>query len=229
MIRVDRLAVQLGSFRLAGVSFEVPRGEYAVLMGRTGSGKTTLVESICGLRRVAAGGIWIDNRDVTHLSPAARGIGYVPQDGVLFTHLTVREHLEFALEVRRQPRRAIGPRVAELARMLQLESLLDRRPRGLSGGESQRVALGRALSFEPQVLVLDEPLSALDGESREQTCDVLRTMQRQTGITTLHITHSADESRRLADRRLRMEEGQVFVESNDHPYAAEIATNLARA
>jgi molybdate/tungstate transport system ATP-binding protein len=226
MIRVDNLAIQVGAFRLAGISFEIPTGDYAILMGRTGSGKTTLVESICGLRRIDSGSIWIGNRNITGLPPATRGIGYVPQDGALFTHMTVREHLSFALEIRRLPSRSIEPRVAELARLLQLEPLLDRRPRGLSGGESQRVALGRAMSFEPEVLVLDEPLSALDGESREQTCDVLRTVQRQTGVTTLHITHSVDESRRLADRRLRLLDGQILVESTDTADTDDAVPNL---
>jgi ABC-type sugar transport system ATPase subunit len=215
MIRVENLTLAAGAFRLSGITFEVPTGKYAVLMGRTGSGKSTLVESICGLRRIESGHIWIDNREITKLPPSARGIGYVPQDGALFAHLTVREHLRFALEIRRLPQRIIESRVAELAPMLQLEALLDRRPAGLSGGERQRVALGRAMSFEPKVLVLDEPLSALDGESREQTCQVLRTVQRLTGVTILHITHSTDESRWLADHLLQLVDGQILVEVAD--------------
>jgi ABC-type sugar transport system ATPase subunit len=228
MIRVANLTLTAGTFALRGIAFEIPTGEYAVLMGRTGSGKTTLAESICGLRSIESGSIWIGNREITQLPPARRGIGYVPQDGALFAHLTVRDHLRFALEIRRLPDRTIETRVAELARMLQLEALLDRRPRGLSGGERQRVALGRAISFEPKVLVLDEPLSALDGESREQTCQVLRTVQRQTGVTTLHITHSINESRRLADRLLRLVDGQVLLETADD-FENDRISDLSRA
>ncbi|MCA9054494.1 MAG: ABC transporter ATP-binding protein, partial [Planctomycetaceae bacterium] len=134
---------------------------------------------------------------------------YVPQDGALFSRMTVRDHLGFALVVRRTPREEVSRRSAELAELLGLEQLLDRRPRGLSGGERQRVALGRALAFRPRILCLDEPLSALDSETRRQMCVLLRTVQQQTGVTTLHVTHNLDEAQLLADCLLRIEEGQV--------------------
>jgi ABC-type sugar transport system ATPase subunit len=122
--------------------------------------------------------------------------------------MTVREQLGFALHVRGR-HGEIPDRVAELSRLLGLEALLDRGPRGLSGGESQRVALGRALSFRPRILLLDEPLSALDAETREEMYRLLREVQQQTGVTTLHITHSPTEARRLADQLLLLEHGQV--------------------
>jgi ABC-type sugar transport system ATPase subunit len=208
MIQVENLSVRAGAFHLDRVSFTVPAGRCAVLMGKTGSGKTTLVEAVCGLRPITAGRIVLLGRDVTGLGAADRGVGYVPQDLALFPTMTVREQLGFALHVRGR-HREIPDRVAELSRLLGLEALLDRGPRGLSGGESQRVALGRALSFRPRILLLDEPLSALDAETREEMYRLLREVQKQTGVTTLHITHSPTEARRLADQLLLLENGQV--------------------
>lgn len=209
MIDVRNLAVDVGRFQLRGIEFQVPRGAYAVLMGRTGSGKTTLLEALCGLKPVVRGTITLADRDVTKLAPAQRGIGLVPQDGALFRSMTVREHLEFALVLRRWPTVRRQQRVEELATQLGLTSLLHRRPRGLSGGETQRVALGRALSFQPAILCLDEPLSALDDESRQELMEVLKRVQQQTGVTALHITHNRQEADRLADVRLQLTDGRI--------------------
>jgi ABC-type sugar transport system ATPase subunit len=178
-------------------------------MGKTGSGKTTLLEAISGLTAITAGSITLLGRDVTHLEPAARGVGYVPQDLALFPTLSVRDHLAFSLDVRRRPAAEIDKRVAELAELLGIGHLLDRRPAGLSGGEAQRVALGRALAFHPQVLLLDEPLSALDDDTRADMVSLLRSVQRLTGVTTLHVTHSLGEAKKLADRLLVLKNGCV--------------------
>src|SRR3990172_1817105 len=145
MISINNLVVRAGSFLLDQISFEVPAGQYAVLMGKTGSGKTTLLEAICGLKRVLHGSIRLGGREVSRLRPAERGIGYVPQDKALFTTMTVREHLAFSLVLRCWTRPEIDQRVQELSELLGLQALLTRRPAGLSGGEAQRVALGRAL------------------------------------------------------------------------------------
>ncbi|MCR4415075.1 MAG: ATP-binding cassette domain-containing protein [Thermoguttaceae bacterium] len=209
MIALSGVTIHQGAFSLCDVSFDVAEGQYAVLMGRTGSGKTTLLEAICGLRRVAQGSIRLMGRDVTRLRPAARGVGYVPQDGGMFSRLTVREHLGFALAIRRWPRHAIQRRVDELAERLGLEHLLDRRPYGLSGGEVQRVALGRALAMRPGVLLLDEPLSALDEDTRAEMHDLLRAVQHETRVTVLHVTHNRSEACRLADLVLELRDGQV--------------------
>ncbi len=214
MIVVERLYLRSGAFVVDDLSFEVPTGEYAVLMGRTGTGKTTLLEAICGLKPVRAGTIRLLGVDVTHLRPAERGVGYVPQDLALFPTHTVRQHLSFALEVRRWPQPAIDNRVAELAELLGIQRLLDRWPLGLSGGESQRVALGRALSFRPRILLLDEPLSALDDTTREEMYALLRSVQRTTGVTTLHVTHSLSEAKALADRLLLLSDGRVAVSAD---------------
>ena len=212
MIAVEHLKVRVGGFALEDVSFDVPTGNYAVLMGRTGAGKTTLLEALCGLKPVAGGTIRLNERDVTRLKPAERGIGYVPQDRALFQTMTVREHLAFALTVRKAERQVIHRRVMELSQLLGIEHLLERRPHGLSGGEAQRVALGRALSVRPGILCLDEPLNALDDETREGMQRLLADVQQSTGVTILHVTHNRDEAEQLADRILVLREGQVVCQ-----------------
>lgn len=209
MILVHNLSINAGAFRLSDVSLEVPTGAYGVLMGKTGSGKTTILESILGLRTIAGGLIRLDDRDVTRLNPAVRGIGYVPQDAALFAEMTVRDHLAFAMLIRRFTKKEIDQRVAELAESLGIAHLLDRTPRGLSGGEGQRVALGRALSFRPRTLCLDEPLSALDSETRTQMCELLSDISRKEHVTTLHVTHNLDEAEQLADCLLSLKDGQI--------------------
>ncbi len=213
MIELDQVTVRAGSFELRDVSMRIPAGSHAALMGRTGSGKTTLMEAICGLRPVTAGRVWIDGRDVTTAVPGTRGVGLVPQDAALFGHLTVREHLTFALELRGWTAEAMAARVEALSGWLGIGGLLDRLPAGLSGGEAQRVALGRALSFHPRVLCLDEPLSALDDDTREGVCGLLEETRRREGVTVLHITHNRSEAARLADVMLRLRDGRVELEA----------------
>ena len=200
MIELRNVTVRSGTFLLRRISFQIKAGEYAVLMGTTGRGKTTILESICGLRQVVEGQIFIHGRDVTRWSPADREIGYVPQDLALFPTLTVQQHLEFALRLRKQSAAIVAERTHELSEVLCIGHLLTRSIVGLSGGESQRVALGRALSFRPSILLLDEPLSALDESTRNEMHDLLRRVTESTGVTTLHVTHSVAESESLADR-----------------------------
>jgi ABC-type sugar transport system ATPase subunit len=209
MIAVEQLTIRIGAFALADIGFSVAKGQYAVLMGRTGAGKTTLLEAICGLRPVAGGTIRLNERDVTRLKPAERGIGYVPQDRALFQSMTVRGHLAFALVIRKADPKVIAERVGELSRLLGLEHLLDRMAHGLSGGEAQRVALGRALTARPGILCLDEPLNALDEETRHEMHALLRKVQQTTGVTTLHVTHDLGEAAQLADQVLLLRDGKV--------------------
>ena len=189
MIAVSDLFVTAGKFRLRHVSFVVPSGAHAVLMGPSGTGKTTTLEAICGLRSVDSGRIVIAEREVTHLAPAARNLGFVPQDGALFPHLTERENAGFALKVRGQSAAEIITRVEELAAQFGLTPLLDRRVTDLSGGEKQRVALARALASRPPVLLLDEPFSALDVPGRGILRQHLQRLRELNGITILHVTH----------------------------------------
>ncbi|MBI3410530.1 MAG: ATP-binding cassette domain-containing protein [Planctomycetes bacterium] len=209
MIALEHLSIVSGTFALERVDLLVPTGRYAVLMGKTGSGKTTLLEAICGLRRVTAGRIRLLARDVTGLKPAERDLGYVPQDRALFQTMTVWENLAFALRVRRWNKDRIAERVEELAALLGLTDLLLRRPHRLSGGEAQRVALGRALSFQPRVLLLDEPLAALDQETRIEMHTLLQTVRERTGVTTLHVTHDLEDTRRLADLVFQVRDGRI--------------------
>jgi len=209
MIAVEHLQVHVGNFTLADVSFTVPGGQYAALMGRTGAGKTTLLEALCGLKPLTRGTIHLNGRDVSRLKPAERGIGYVPQDRALFQTLTVREHLAFALVIRKAASPVIEQRVAELSRLLGLDHLLERKPQGLSGGEAQRVALGRALAVRPGILCLDEPLNALDDETRQEMYQLLAEVQQSTGVTILHVTHNLEEAEQLADQILVLQNGKV--------------------
>ncbi|MEZ6126885.1 MAG: ABC transporter ATP-binding protein [Planctomycetaceae bacterium] len=209
MIELRDVTITAGQLILSGVSFQVAAGDYAVLMGRTGQGKTSILEAICGLRSIQQGSILIANRNVTQSSPAARGIGYVPQDLALFPTMTVRDHLLFALRLRRSPQKLMADRVSELADVLGIGSLLNRHPQGLSGGEAQRVALGRALSFRPSVLLLDEPFSALDEATRAGMHHLLKTITQKWQMTTLHVTHSTEEAEVLATRRLLLLDGKI--------------------
>jgi ABC-type sulfate/molybdate transport systems ATPase subunit len=209
VIAVHELIVFAGSFRIGPVSFQVPTGAHAALMGRTGTGKTTLLEAICGLRPVNSGRVELMGRDVTNLKPAERGVGYVPQDLALFTTMTVRRQLAFGPAVHRWRKQQIEQRVEELAGLLGIRYLLDRTPQGLSGGEAQRVALGRALAVRPGILLLDEPLGALDDQTREEMYVLLQSVRTATGVTTLHVTHNHEEAERLADVFLALEAGIV--------------------
>lgn len=211
MISVEQLGISQGAFRLDGIDFAVPTGSYAVLMGATGSGKTTLLEAIAGLRAAHSGRIMLDGRDVTSLSPAARSLGYVPQDNTLFRTRSVFRNLSFALELRHLPPAEIGERVREMAGWLRIAPLLDRTPTGLSGGEAQRVALGRALIFKPSLLLLDEPLSSLDDDTRGQLVEILQALRARRDVTVLHITHNRSEAESLADVRFKIEAGKVNV------------------
>jgi ABC-type sugar transport system ATPase subunit len=211
MIHLRQLSVRSGAFVLTDVELCVPSGGYGVLMGSTGSGKTTLLEAICGLRKVAAGSVLLDGVDVTRWSAGSRGIGYVPQDAALFPTLSVRDHLAFGLELRRRPQREISQRVEEVAAALAISALLRRTPRHLSGGEARRVAIGRALAFHPRLLLLDEPLTALDEEHRLRLIEQLKTLHRAEQVTTLHVTHYSEEAAALGDHFFRLVDGRIVA------------------
>ena len=209
MIQITDLYVRQGSFELQGINLQLPQQAYGVVMGPTGSGKTTLLEAICGLRRPSRGRIEIGGKQVTDWPPAQRRIGYVPQEGALFPGMRVDRQIAFALRARRVSRQQQRQRVLELARLLDCQELLERYPGGLSGGEQQRVALARALAFGPQLLCLDEPLSALDATARESMVDLLAQVVASQPITVIHITHNVLEGDRLGTHRFQMNAGRL--------------------
>jgi molybdate/tungstate transport system ATP-binding protein len=212
MIAASDLTIISGKFSLRGIDFIIPTGAYAILMGPTGCGKTSLLEALCGLRAVQRGRIELDGRDVTALRPAERGIGYLPQDMALFANLTVAENIGFALSVRGASRAEIVARVRALAELLGVAALLERSTEGLSGGERQRVALGRALAAKPSILCLDEPLSSLDEGTRDGMVALLRTVRIHEGVTVLHVTHSQREAEALGDLHLHLRDGRVAAQ-----------------
>ena len=211
MISIDGLSVTQGAFSLQNVSLRVPLGKYGVLMGKTGCGKSTLLEIIAGLRSAQQGTIRLGNRDVTRLEPHERGLGYVPQDAALFRTMTVADHLGFALKLRHESSTAIRERVEELAGWLGITHLLKRRPSRLSGGEAQRVAIGRALSFRPAHLLLDEPLSSLDEATRDALVELLNGLRNSGKVTVLHVTHNRSEAERLGDLVFQLSEGKISL------------------
>jgi len=190
MIRTEEISFSIGSFQLQRLSIKIAKGEYFILLGPPGSGKTIFLECLCGLKKIDSGRIYIDERDVTNIEPRARCIGYVPQDYALFPHLSVEQNIAFGLRVH-------GIQTAEL---LDIQRLLSRKIPGLSGGEKQRVALARALVLQPKVLLLDEPVCALDEVTRQEVCAQLLSIQRRLSLTTIHVSHNLEEAFTVADR-----------------------------
>jgi molybdate/tungstate transport system ATP-binding protein len=219
MIRFENICWKTGGFSLGPVSFTVPTAAYGVLTGRTGCGKTSLAEILCGLRRPTSGRVWINGKEVTPLEPGQRGIGYVPQDGALFPTMTVRENLGFAPRLKGMPRAEIATQIEQLAGLLGIAHLLERGPEHLSGGERQRVALGRALAAQPAALVLDEPLSALDEHTHADLVRLLKDIQSTQGLTALHITHHRWEASTLADAHFHLENGRAAEIPRDSHHA----------
>ena len=190
-------------------NLDAERGEFVSFLGPSGCGKTTTLRMIAGFETPTAGKIVIDGEDVTHRPPNRRNIGMVFQSYALFPNMTVADNVGFGLRVRKRPGDQIRKRVAELLDIVNLPDKGGRYPYQLSGGQQQRVALARALAFEPQVLLLDEPLSALDAKIRVALRHEIRSIQRQLGITTVYVTHDQEEALSLSDRVVVMSEGRM--------------------
>ena len=198
-----------GVLAVDNVTMTIADGEFMVLVGPSGCGKTTLLRSIGGLERISSGRILIGERDVTTLPPASRDLAMVFQNYALYPHMTVRQNLGYALRVRKRPKREINRRVEEVAKMLGLDQLLDRRPRALSGGQMQRVAMGRAIVREPAAFLMDEPLSNLDAKLRVGMRTSLQQLHARLGTTTVYVTHDQVEAMTLGQRVAVMRDGRV--------------------
>ncbi|MBE6637686.1 MAG: ABC transporter ATP-binding protein [Ruminococcaceae bacterium] len=194
-------------------SFEIPDGELIGLLGPSGCGKSTVLNLIAGLLRPTSGRILFGEDDVTKLPPEHRGIGLVFQSYALYPHLTVYQNILFPLENRKGKdkltKEEMKERACKVAKLVQIDTLLDRRPSELSGGQQQRVAIARALVKMPRVLLLDEPLSNLDARLRLQTREEIRRIQRETGITTVFVTHDQEEAMSISDRIVVMKDGKI--------------------
>ena len=209
MIEIRDLNITLGEFDLRDVSLEIRSGEYLVLLGPTGAGKSVLVECIVGIHRQRSGSILVGDADITPLLIEERNIGYVPQDYALFPNLTVFENIAYGLRARKWPKAEVEGEVEAMMQMLDVSHLAHRLPLNLSGGEKQRVALGRALVTKPQILLLDEPLSALDENTRYDLAMELRRIHKAVGGTFLHVCHNFQEASDLADRVAIMNSGRI--------------------
>ena len=210
IVETKRIQKQFGdSIAVDGVDLATREGEFLVLLGPSGCGKTTLLRMIAGLERQSAGDVLIGGKVVNDLPPRARKIAMVFQSYALYPHMTVAKNIAFPLKAQGVDSRTIPDRVQRAAAMFGIQRLLDRKPRQLSGGERQRVALARAMVREPDVFLLDEPLSNLDAKLRTMARDELQQFQRRMGTTTIYVTHDQVEAMGLGDRIAVMNQGKV--------------------
>lgn len=227
MLKVNNLSVRLGNFELSGISFAVDRGEYFVLLGNSGAGKSVLLQMIGGLIPVDGGTVFLNGREITGKKIQNRGVGLVFQDASLFPHMSVFNNIAYPLKSKKYSARQTERRVGELAEITSISHILRRSPRNLSGGEMQRVALARALALEPECLLLDEPLSSLDVQLRGELRSLLREINGR-GQTVVHVTHDYEEAVLLAKRIGVIEKGSIVqtgspAEVFQHPRSEFVA------
>ena len=228
-LEVEKVEVGYGSTRvLKGISLAIAPGEFVALLGSSGCGKTTLLRAISGFVPVTSGYVRADGRDVTRAAPDARDMAMVFQTYALWPHMSAAQNIGYGLRVRGWDRGRIANRVEEMLRLVRLEGLGGRRPAELSGGQRQRVALARALAVSPRYLLLDEPLSNLDARVREDVRHEIKSIQRDLGITAVHVTHDREEAMILADRIVILDRGEIAQagppeEVYNHPVSAFVA------
>lgn len=227
-IQLEAIAKSWGdTTALRAMDLQIPAGSFCVLLGPSGCGKSTTLRIIAGLESATSGRVKIGGKDVTDLPPAARGIAMVFQNYALFPHLSVAENIGFGLSVRKVPKAEADQRLKEAADLLGLSQLLDRKPGQLSGGQQQRVALGRALVAQAHVCLMDEPLSNLDAQLRQEMRAELRELQQRLGLTVVYVTHDQAEAMSMADQVVLLHEGKVEQCSAPRTLYAQPATTFA--
>lgn len=209
-LSIVSLVKKYGAFEaVAGVNLEIQRGEFLTLLGPSGSGKTTLLMMLAGFQDATSGDILLDGQSIIKTPAEKRNFGMVFQGYALFPHMTVKENIGYSLSVRKRPQREIDTRVDDLLDLVQLNGMENRFPSQLSGGQQQRVALARALAFSPPVLLLDEPLGALDKKLRIEVQEQLKELHRRVGTTFIYVTHDQEEALSMSDRIVIMRSGQI--------------------
>ncbi len=228
-VEIRQLVKKYGAMEVVhGVSFAIEDGEFVVLVGPSGCGKSTILRMIAGLEPVTGGEIAVDGRVVNDDAPRDRDIAMVFQDYALYPHMTVRQNLAFGLKMRNTPRAEIAAAVAKTAEILQIEALLDRKPKALSGGQRQRVAIGRAIAREPALFLFDEPLSNLDAKLRVEMRTQIRRLHLAFQGTSVYVTHDQTEAMTLADRIVALRDGRIEqVGSPEDLYARPVNRFIA--
>ncbi len=209
MLKIENLYYKTQKFSLSDINFTIEKGEYFVLLGPSAAGKTTLVECIGGIRKISSGRIELSEKDITDSGPETRNIGYLPQNCLLFPNMDVRANIQFGLLVRGYSRNNIEKRTNEIARMLDIEYLLDRSIKKLSGGEKQRVALARAIITNPSLVILDEPFSSVDVGLRLTLWFEVKELLKKLNVPVIHITHNIEEASALGDTVAVIIDGQI--------------------
>ena len=223
-----------GEAVLDNISLEISKGEFITLLGSSGCGKTTTLRIIAGLEQPAAGSVWLDGREVTGLEPNQRDVNTVFQNYALFPHMNVAENIGYGLKLKKVPKSEIRKKVSRMLELVQLEGYEKRKPSELSGGQKQRVAIARALVNNPKILLLDEPLGALDLQLRRAMQIELKHLQKKLGITFIYITHDQEEAINMSDRIAVMRDGRIEQigtpdEIYNHPKTSYVATFVGNA